>query len=197
LVSGLLGYRSGVGGFLEVAHHCSCLCITPLPGIYDVAGVTVLSLFARVKDPLPDRRPTLVGRLPRGTARVDGCLLALSAAVVPRAGLMAYAGCRAFSLLHNRLLDEGMRLAVQVACLRCRGRGMARSSVAAAMSFWLARGGVCRSSTLKSVLMRSRACFSSSRTFTTCRGFSSDGGAQESHMSILFRELGFELTRLR
>jgi hypothetical protein len=33
---------------------------------------------------------------------------------------------------------------------------MARSSVAAATSFWLARGGV--SSTLKSALMRSRAC---------------------------------------
>jgi hypothetical protein len=35
---------------------------------------------------------------------------------------------------------------------------MARSSVTAAMSFWLARGGVLGSSTLKSVLMRSRAC---------------------------------------
>jgi hypothetical protein len=38
------------------------------------------------------------------------------------------------------------------------GAGMACSSVAAAMSFWLARGGVLGSSTLKSVLMRSRAC---------------------------------------
>jgi hypothetical protein len=54
--------------------------------------------------------------------------------------------------------------------LRCRfrtsgveGAGMARSSVAAAMSFWLARGGVSGLSTLKSVLMRSRACLPSSR----------------------------------
>jgi hypothetical protein len=54
---------------------------------------------------------------------------------------------------------------------RCRfrasgveGVGIARSSVAAAMSFWLARGGVSRLSTLKSVLMRSRACMPSSRT---------------------------------
>jgi hypothetical protein len=46
---------------------------------------------------------------------------------------------------------------------RCRfrasgveGAGMARSSVAAAMSLWLARGGVSGSSTLKSVLMRKR-----------------------------------------
>jgi hypothetical protein len=53
---------------------------------------------------------------------------------------------------------------------RCRfrasgveGAGMARSSVAAAISFWLARGGVSGLSTLKSVLMRSRACMPNSR----------------------------------
>jgi hypothetical protein len=40
---------------------------------------------------------------------------------------------------------------------------MARSSVAAAMSFWLARGGVLGLSTSKSVLIRSRACLPSSR----------------------------------
>jgi hypothetical protein len=53
---------------------------------------------------------------------------------------------------------------------RCRfrasgaeGAGMARNSVAAAISFWLARGGVSGLSTLKSALMRSRACLPSSR----------------------------------
>jgi hypothetical protein len=53
---------------------------------------------------------------------------------------------------------------------RCRfrasgveGAGMARSSVAAVISFWLARGGVSRLSTLKSALMRSRAYLPSSR----------------------------------
>jgi hypothetical protein len=53
---------------------------------------------------------------------------------------------------------------------RCRfrasgveGAGMARNSVAAAMSFRLARGGVLGSSTLKSALMRSRACQPNSR----------------------------------
>jgi hypothetical protein len=40
---------------------------------------------------------------------------------------------------------------------------MARSSVAAAMSFWLARGGVLGLLTSKSALMRSRACLPSSR----------------------------------
>jgi hypothetical protein len=54
---------------------------------------------------------------------------------------------------------------------RCRfrasgveGVGMARNSVAAAISFWLARGGVSGLSTLKSALMRSRACLPSSRS---------------------------------
>jgi hypothetical protein len=53
---------------------------------------------------------------------------------------------------------------------RCRfrasgveGAGMARSSVAAVISFWLARGGVSGLSTLKSALMRSRACLPSFR----------------------------------
>jgi hypothetical protein len=49
--------------------------------------------------------------------------LTLSVAVIPRAALMAYAGRRAFGLLHSHLLNEGLRLAVQVAFLRCRGRG--------------------------------------------------------------------------
>jgi hypothetical protein len=40
---------------------------------------------------------------------------------------------------------------------------MARNSVAAVMSLWLARGGVLGSSTLKSALMRSRACRPNSR----------------------------------
>jgi hypothetical protein len=43
------------------------------------------------------------------------------------------------------------------------GAGMARSSVAAALSFCLARGGVLGLSTLKSALMRSQACLPSSR----------------------------------
>jgi hypothetical protein len=48
---------------------------------------------------------------------------------------------------------------------------MARNSVAAAMSFWLARGGVFGLSTSKSALMRSRACLPSG-------GFSGDSGVK-------------------
>jgi hypothetical protein len=40
---------------------------------------------------------------------------------------------------------------------------MARSSVVTETSFWLARGGVSGLSTLKSALMRSRACLPNSR----------------------------------
>jgi hypothetical protein len=49
--------------------------------------------------------------------------MVLCVAVVPRTGLMAYAGRRALCLLHGRLLDEGMHLATQVVSLRCRGFG--------------------------------------------------------------------------
>jgi hypothetical protein len=90
-----------------------------LAGVYDVAGVAVLSLSVRVKDPLPDRRPALVGRLPRGAARMDRCLLTLGATAIPRTALMAYARHRAFGRLHGRLLDEGLRLVVQVTRLGC------------------------------------------------------------------------------
>jgi hypothetical protein len=38
--------------------------------------------------------------------------LALGAAVILRAALLAYAGRQAFGLLHGRLLDERLRLAV-------------------------------------------------------------------------------------
>jgi hypothetical protein len=90
----------------------SCLRVALSAGVYDVAGVTVLGLSTRVKDPLPDRHSALVGWLPRGTARVDGCLLALSVAIVPRTALVEYTGCQAFGLLHGSLLDKDLCLTV-------------------------------------------------------------------------------------
>jgi hypothetical protein len=68
---------------------------------------------------------------------------------------------------------------------RCRfyasgveGAGMARSSVAAVMSFWLARGGAFGLLTSKSALMRSRTCLPNKRAFAARGSFSSDGGAK-------------------
>jgi hypothetical protein len=82
-----------------------------------------MGLSSRVEDPLLDRRPSLARWSSRCTARVDGRLLVLCAAIVLRIGLVAYAGHGALSLLYGRLLDKGMRLAVQVACLRRRRLG--------------------------------------------------------------------------
>jgi hypothetical protein len=86
---------------------------------------------------------------------------------------------------------------------RCRfrasgveGAGMAHSSVAAARSFWLTRGGVSGLSTLKLVLMRSQACLPSSRARSPRGGFPRHGGVEQPHGAILFRQLGLELTRL-
>jgi hypothetical protein len=106
-----------------VARRRLCLRIAPSASIDDVAGVAVLGLPASIKDPLPGRRSALVGWLPRRATCVNGRLLALGTAVVPRIALLAYAGCRAFGLLHDRLLDECPCLMVQVSCLGRRGCG--------------------------------------------------------------------------
>jgi hypothetical protein len=47
----------------------------------------------------------------------------LGAAVVPRTALLVYARRQALGLLHGRLLDESLRLVVQVSHLGRRGRG--------------------------------------------------------------------------
>jgi hypothetical protein len=106
-----------------VAYRRPRFCVAHSADIDDVAGVAVLCLSARIKDPLPDRRSALVDWLPYRTICVDGYLLALDAAVVPRAALMAYARRRAFGVLHDRLLDKRMCLAVQVSRLGRQGHG--------------------------------------------------------------------------
>jgi hypothetical protein len=106
-----------------VACRRPCLCVACLPGVDDVASVAVLDLPARVKDPLPDRRLALVGGLPRRAARVNWRLRALRTPDVPRAPLLVNAECRALGLLHGRLLNECLRLTVQVPRLGRRGSG--------------------------------------------------------------------------
>jgi hypothetical protein len=106
-----------------VAHRRSRLRVAPSLGIQDVAGIAVVGLDARVKDPLPDWRPALVRWPSRCAACVDGRVLVLCIAVALRVGLMAYAGHGALGLLHDRLFDKGLRLAAQVACFRRRWFG--------------------------------------------------------------------------
>jgi hypothetical protein len=88
------------------------------PGIDDIASVTILGLPACVEDPLLDRCAPWVGGAFRCASRVYRWFGALRAPVVPRAPLLTDAGRRAFGLLNGRLLDERLRLAVQVPRLR-------------------------------------------------------------------------------
>jgi hypothetical protein len=106
-----------------VAHCRPRLRVAPSASIVDIAGITILGLPARIKDPLPDRHSALVGWLPRRTTCMNGRLLTLGTAVVPRTTMLAYAGRRAFGVLYGRLLDECLRLAVQVSHLGRRGCG--------------------------------------------------------------------------
>jgi hypothetical protein len=84
------------------------------PGVDDIASVTVLGLPAHVKDPLPNWRAPWVGGAFRRGSRVYRWFGALRAPVVPRAPLLTDAGRRSLGLLNGRLLDERLRLAVQV-----------------------------------------------------------------------------------
>jgi hypothetical protein len=124
----------------------------------------------------PPRACPLVSRS-RSLARVRPGLVGRSAA--PPACTEGSGPCAppsSHALPCRRMRDAELSACWTAACSmsacasRCRfrasgveGAGMARSSVVAAMSFWLARRGVSGLSTLKSALMRSRACLPSSR----------------------------------
>jgi hypothetical protein len=147
-----------------VAYRRPCLRVARLSGVDDVASVTILGLPARVQDPLPDRRAPWVGgplRAPPACTDASGPCAPPSSRALP---------CW-------RMRDAELSACCTAACSmsacasRCRfrasgvdGAGMACSSVEAATSFWLARGGVFRLSVSKSTLMRSRAGLPSSRT---------------------------------
>jgi hypothetical protein len=140
-----------------------CLRVACTPGVDDVAGVAILGLPARVEEPVFGRRaPGLAGRSAAPPACTEG------------SGPCAPPSSRALPCW--RMRDAELSACWTAACSmsacasQCRFRasgvecaGMARNNVAAAMSFWLARGGVSGLSTLKSALMRSRACLPSSR----------------------------------
>jgi hypothetical protein len=147
-----------------VARRRPCLCVALSASIDDVVGVVVLGLPARINDPLPDRRSALVGWLPHRAARVDACLLALGAAVVSHTTLLAYADAELSACCTAACSMTTCASRYRFRASGIEGASMARSSVAAVMSFWLARSGVFGSSTLKLSLMRSRACLPSSCT---------------------------------
>jgi hypothetical protein len=118
-----------------VAYHRPCLLIARSAGVDDVVGITVLSLSARIKNPLHDRHSVLVGRLPYHAVCMDGCLLALRTTVI-------------LALPCWHMQDVELSACCMAACSMCacasrcrfhalgiKGVGMARSSVTAVMSF--------------------------------------------------------------
>jgi hypothetical protein len=116
-VSGPPGYRSARP--VEGGRHRPRLRVACPSGVDDFVGVAILGLPARVKESLLGRRAPRVGRTLRCTSRMHRWLGALRTPVVQRAPLLADAGRRAFGLLDGRLLDERLRLAVQVPRLGC------------------------------------------------------------------------------
>jgi hypothetical protein len=180
-----------------VAYYRPRLCVAHSASVDDIAGVAVLSLSARIKDPLPDRRSALVGRLPHRAACVNGHFWALSTAVVPCTALLAYAGHQAFSPLHGCLLDKRLRLAVQVSRLGRRGRGHG-SERRRGCNELLTRawGRVWVADVEVSVDALPGLLAQLAHAFSACGGFSSNGGTKQSHRAVLFCELSLEITRL-
>jgi hypothetical protein len=171
-----------------VAHRRSRFRVACSASIDDVAGVTVLSLSTRIKDPLPDRRSALVGRLPSRAASMNRRFQAWHTTVIPCTAPLAYAGHRAFSLLHGRLLDERLRFTVQVPHLGHRGSGHGPSNSRAGASWVIdIEDGVDALSGLLAQL---------ARAFAACGGLSSNGGTKQSHRAVLFCELSLALSPL-
>jgi hypothetical protein len=90
------------------------------PLVQDIAGITVVGFATCVNDPIPNRCSALVCWMACcfPLRRMDQGLLLRRAAVSPCVGLVADAVRGAFGLLHSGLLNEDLRLAAKVACLR-------------------------------------------------------------------------------
>jgi hypothetical protein len=121
----------------------------------------------------------------------------LRAPVVPRTPLLADAGRRAFGLLGGRLLNERLRLAVQVPCLGCRRGGHGPQQCRGGDELLARSRGRIRVVDVE-VGIDTIAGLSAqlTRTFATRGGFPRDGGAKQPHGAVFFRQLGLELACL-
>jgi hypothetical protein len=99
--------------------------------------------------------------------------------------------------LHGRLLDESLHLAVQVSRLGCRG-GWHGSQQCRGCHELLACswGRACVVDVEVGVDALARLLAQLTRASVAHGGFSSDGGAKQSHRVVLLRKLGLELARL-
>jgi hypothetical protein len=180
-----------------VARRCACLRVARTPGVDDVAGVAILGLPARVEESPLGRRESRVGGTLRCTACVHRELGALRALVVPRASLLVDAGRRTFGLLDSRLLDECLRLAVQVPRLGRRGGGhgpQQRCGSNELLAHSWGRARIVDIGVGVDAVMGLSAQLA--RVFAARRGFPGDGGSKQPHRAVLLRELGLKLARL-
>jgi hypothetical protein len=117
----------------------------------------------------------------------------LRASIALRVTLLSDAGRRALGLLDGRLLDERLRLAVQVSRFWCRRGGhgpkQRRGSDELLARSWRR---------LRVVDVNAVAGLYAQLTcaFATRGGFSCHGGAEQPHRPVFFCQLGLELARL-
>jgi hypothetical protein len=121
----------------------------------------------------------------------------LRVAVISRAALVANEGRRAFDLLHGRLLDERLRLAMQVLRLECRGSGHGSEQRRGCDELLArSRGRVRVVDVEVGVDALAGLPAQLALAFATRESFSSDGGAKQSYRAVLLHELSLELARL-
>jgi hypothetical protein len=180
-----------------VACRRSRIRFARLPSIDDVAGVAVPCVPAHVEEPFFSRCASRVDGALRRSTCVHRGLGPLRTPIAPRVRLLADAGRRALGLLDGRLLDERLRLTVQVPRLGCR-EGWHGPQQRYGGDELLARSwrrvwdidvkiGVDAVAGLYAQLPHALAAL---------RGFPRHRGAEQPHRPILFRQLGFELAGL-
>jgi hypothetical protein len=111
--------------------------------------------------------------------------------------LLTDAGRRAFGLLKGRLLDERLRLAVQVSRLGRRGGGHGPQQCRSGNELPTCPWGCVQVIDVEvSVDALAGLLAQLTRTFAARGGFPSDGGSKQPHRAVLLCELVFKLARL-
>jgi hypothetical protein len=151
----------------------------------------------RVEEPFLGRRASRVGGALSCAARMYRGLGALRTPIISRAPLLADAGRRAFGLLNGRLLDERLRLAVQVPRLGRRGGGHGPHQCCGGDELLArSRGNVRIVDVEFGVDAIAGLPAQLTRAFAARGGFSSDRGMKQLHRAVLLCQLGLELTCL-
>jgi hypothetical protein len=192
LASGLHRCRSVHPAEVVACRHLRIHFARP-PSVDDVAGVAVSRLPELVEEPFFNWRASRLGGALRRSTCVHRGFGPLHAPIASRVSLLADVGRRAL----GRLLDEHLRLSVQVPRLGRRGgghgpqqhRGGNELLAHSRRRVWVVdvEIGVDAAAGLYAQLPHALA---------TRRGFPRHRGPEQPHRPILLRQLGFELTGL-